>query len=84
MPAGRPTRDDYGSLNTVLGALRVEPVECCSQLVGDLCQACLRGKGVTWQAANQPFAKAPFGQAGKYLLAAALPLTSVNVDERRM
>ena len=46
MPAGRPTRDHYGSLNTVLGALRVEPVERCSQLVRDLGQARLRSKGV--------------------------------------
>ena len=82
MPAGRPTRDYDGSRNAVLGTLRVEPVERRSQLVRDLGQARLRGKGVAWQRCRPAICQ-DLGEAGKYFLAAALPVTAVNVDEAR-
>src|SRR5262249_48150268 len=83
MTAGRPTRDHYGSLNAVLGTLRVEPVERCSQLVRDLCQARLRGKSVPWQRCRPAVCQSTLGEAGKYLLTAPLPVASVYVDEAR-
>src|SRR2546422_567064 len=83
MPAGRPTGDYDGPRDTVLGALRAEPVERCSQLVRDLRQARLRGKRVARQRCRPAARKSTLGEGGKYLLAAALPITAVNVKEAR-
>ena len=83
MPAGRPTRDYDGPRNTVLGGLRVEPVERCSQLVRDLRQARVRGKSVARQRRRPAVRQSTLGEAGKYLLAAALPITAMNVNEAR-
>src|SRR5262249_36747674 len=42
-----------------------------------------RGKGVAWQRCRPAICQGTFGEAGKYFLAAALPVTAVNVNEAR-
>src|SRR5215204_3799420 len=83
MSTGRPTGDYDGPRNTMLGALRVEPVERCSQLVRDLRQARIRGKRIARQRRRPAPRQSTLGEAGKYLLTAALPITAVNVNETR-
>jgi hypothetical protein len=83
MSAGRPTSDYGRPLNTVLSGLCFEPVERCSQFIRDLRQVRLRGKRVARQRRRQAMRQSTLGEAGKYLPAAALPITAVDVNEAR-
>ncbi len=83
MPAGRPARDYDRALNTVLGTLRVEPVKRGSQLIRDLSETRVRGERVAGQGGRPATCQRTFGEEGKYFLAVALPITTVNVNEAR-
>ena len=61
----------------------VEPVERRSQLVRDLRQARLRRKRVARQRRRPAVRQNTLGEAGECLLAAALPITAMNVHEAR-
>src|SRR5215467_10833528 len=81
MPACGPTGDDDRPLDAVLPGLGVEPVERAFQLVGDLRQARLRRQRVAAQSRRPTTGQRTLGEAGKYLLAAALPIAAVDVNE---
>src|SRR5688572_1742586 len=65
------------------GGTSVEPVERCSELVGDLRQVRIRGKRVAGQCCRPAVRQDTLGEAGKGLLTAALPITAVDVNETR-
>src|SRR6516225_2190946 len=79
MPARGPAGDDDRPLDAVLASLGVEPVERAFQLVGDLRQARLRRQRVAAQSRRPTTSQRTLGEAGKDLLAAALPIAAVNV-----
>src|SRR5262249_28068224 len=76
-----PAGDDDRPLDAVLAGLGVEPVERAFQLVGDLRQGRLRGQRVAAQSRRPTASQRTLGEAGKDLLAAALPIAAVNVNE---
>src|SRR5262245_66198737 len=81
MPACRPAGDDDRSLDAVFARLGVEPVEGAFQLVGDLRQARHRRQRVAAQSGRPTTSERTLGQARKDLLAAALPIAAVDVNE---
>src|SRR5499433_3608615 len=81
MPARGPAGDDDRPLDAVLAGLGVEPVERAFQLVGDLRQGRLRGQRVAAQSRRPTTSQRTLGEAGKDLLAAALPIAAVDVNE---
>src|SRR5262245_30020293 len=81
MPARGPAGDDNRPLDAVLVDLGLEPVERAFQLAGDLCQGPLRGQRVAAQSRRPTASQRTLGEAGKDLLAAALPIAAVNVNE---
>src|SRR5215831_5339259 len=81
MPARGPAGDDDRPLDAVLAGLCVEPVERAFQLVGDLRQGRLRRQRVAAQSRRPTASQRTLGEAGKDLLAAALPIAAVNVNE---
>src|SRR5262249_35554595 len=81
MPARGQAGDDDRPLDAVLAGLCVEPVERAFQLVGDLRQGRLRRQRVAAQSRRPTASQRTLGEAGKDLLAAALPIAAVNVNE---
>src|SRR5215831_4225621 len=81
MPARGPAGDDDRPLDAVLAGRGVEPVERAFQLVGDLRQGRLRRQRVTAQSRRPTTCQRTLGEAGKDLLAAALPIAAVDVNE---
>src|SRR5262249_1333977 len=81
MPACGPTGDDNRPLDAVLAGLGVEPVEGTSQFVGDLRQGRLRRQGVAAQSGRPTARQRTLGEASEDLLAAALPIAAVDVNE---
>src|SRR5262249_30795447 len=80
MPPGRPTRQYDGPRNTVRAGLRGEPVKRGSQLSRDLRQARVRGQSVAGQRRRPPAREYTLSHTSKYLLTAALPITTVDID----
>src|SRR5262245_34652600 len=83
MPTRGPAGDDDRPLDAVLAGLGVEPVERALQLVGDLRQARLWRQRVAAQGRRPTTGQRTLGEAGEDLLAAALPIAAVDVDEAR-
>src|SRR5262249_7968303 len=81
MPARGPAGDDDRPLDAVLAGLGVEPVERAFQLVCDLRQGRLRRQRVAAQSRRPTTSQRTLGEAGKDLLAAALPIAAVDVNE---
>src|SRR5919204_842678 len=81
MPACGPAGDDDRPLDAVLAGLGVEPVEGAFQFVGDLRQGRLRRQRVAAQSRRPTTSQRTFGEASEDLLAAALPIATVDVSE---
>src|SRR5215471_5716054 len=81
MPACGPAGDDDRPLDAVLAGLGAEPVERAFQLVGDLRQGRLRRQGVAAQSGRPTASQRTLGEASEDLLAAALPIATVDVNE---
>src|SRR6476646_212387 len=81
MPARGPAGDDDRPLDAVLADLGVEPVERAFQLVGDLRQGRLRRQRVAAQSRRPTTGQWTFGEASEDLLATALPIAAVDVNE---
>ena len=83
MPAGRPAGHYDRALNSMLGTLRVKPVKRGSHLIRDLSQTRVRGERISGQGGRPAACQRTFSEEGKYFLAVALPITTVNVNEAR-
>src|SRR6266478_6344467 len=81
MPACGPAGDDDGPLDAVLAGPGLEPVERAYQLIGNLHQARLRRQRVAAQSRRPTTCQRTLGEAGEDLLAAALPIAAVDVNE---
>src|SRR6516165_11993167 len=81
MPACGPTGDDDRPLDAVLPGLGVEPVEGALQFVGDLRQGRLRRQRVATQSRRPTTRQRTLGEASEDLLAAALPIATVDVNK---
>src|SRR5215475_2808811 len=81
MPARGPACDDDRPLDVVLVGVGVEPVEGAFQFVGDLCQGRLRRQRVTAQSRRPTTGQRTFGETSENLLAAALPIATMDVNE---
>src|SRR5215467_16291025 len=83
MPACGPAGDNDGPLDAVLASRGAEPVESAFQLIGDLHQVRLRRQRVAAQSRRPTACQWTLGKAGEDLLAAALPIAAVDVNEAR-
>src|SRR4029077_3353970 len=81
MPACGPAGDDDGPLDAVLAGPGVEPIEGAFQLIGNLRQACLRRQRGAAPSRRPTTRQRTLGEAGEDLLAAALPIAAVDVNE---
>ena len=81
MPACGPAGDDDRPLDAMLAGLGAEPVERAFQLVGDLRQGRLGRQRVAAQSCLPTTGQRTLGETGEDLLAAALPIAAVDVDE---
>src|SRR5215467_1475672 len=81
MPARGPAGDDDRPLDAVLAGLGAEPVEGAFQFVGDLRQGRLWRQPVAAQSRRPTAGQRTLGEASEDLLAAALPIAAVDVNE---
>src|SRR5262249_45311972 len=81
MPARGPAGDDDRPLDAVLAGVGVEPVEGVFQFVGDLRQGRFRSERIAAQSRRPTTGQRTLGETSEDLLAAALPIATVDVNE---